>query len=282
MKRFLNQVRADLKHGIAEGYLRYVIVFVISVVLSNDFFQRMASSIQRGGIENVSFAEGLLSFFEGMDEYISGANSFFEIPVSFLLINIFLAFIIGDYATKDIYGFGKLTLVRSKTRWSWWNSKVLWCIASVLLFYLVIYAGVAFMYLVRIGIPKTALFEVREEVMRMIIPAGYQPGDMNILLWTVILLPVCTSIAVSMLQVTLAFLTSPIISYVITLAIFVFSAYFMKWFLVGNYLMIYRSSIINENGIVFRQALITDAVLFGAAFVGGYLYFRRFDVLSKE
>lgn len=56
----------------------------------------------------------------------------------------------------------------------------------------------------------------------------------------------------------------------------------MKWFMMGNYLMMYRNEFINQKGMNLGIALMVDAGVMIISIVAGYLYFRRYDVLDKD
>lgn len=283
MRGFLSQVLADFKQGIWKCYVKYMIVIVISMILANGFFTDMSLYIKKGLIDSrLSYGECVVYIFRGMKEFIPSPKNPFEVPTEFLLLNIFLAFIIGNYPMKNIHEFGMLTLIRSNNRLLWWLSKCLWNIASVITFYIMIYVGIAITYITHIGVTNDNIVQLNAKVIKYVLQTGNNQIDSKMLIISAIILPIATSIAISMLQMMLAFFIKPIVSYMVTVSIYIFSAYYMKWFMIGNYMMMYRNKSINENGMQIGKSLMIDIIIFTVSIITGYVYFKRYDVLSKD
>ena len=283
MKRFYRMVRSDISQGIFCGYLKYIVVFIISLIFTQNYFAKIENYIANGKIAGgVSIFDLLIYFFKGMKEYIPASNKSFEIPVEFLLLNILLAIIIGNYPMKDINGYGRTVLVRSYTRLSWWFSKCIWNVLSVITFYVAIYIGIIVIYAAHGGLSNGIRCMLNADLMSVIF--GVDLGNVNnsVLMITIIVLPIISSIAISMLQMTLAFYLNPIVSYVIIIAMYIFSAFYMKWFMMGNFMMMYRNEFINHKGMHLGISLIVDAGVAIISIVAGYLYFRRYDVLDRD
>ena len=94
-----------------------------------------------------------------------------------------------------------------------------------------------------------------------------------------IILPILTGIALSLFEMTMAFFTSPVISYISIITIAIFSAYYAKWFMPGNFLMSYRYIQVCNNGITLMTSVVVDVVIIAASIVIGKIYFNRCDVL---
>jgi len=202
MKRFYRMVQADIRQGILSAYLKYMIVLIVSIVFTQNYYAKVENYIVQGKVAGkVRILDLLIYFFKGMKEYIPASNRPFEIPVDFLLLNMLLAFIIWNYPMKDMNGYGRSILARSDTRMSWWLSKCIWNVLSVLTYYA---------------------------------------------------------------------------------AIYIFSAFYMKWFMIGSYLMMYRTDFINPNGMHLGKALVVNVCIIIISILTGYLYFRRHDVLDKN
>ena len=78
---------------------------------------------------------------------------------------------------------------------------------------------------------------------------------------------------------TMAFLTSAIISYISIITVAIFSAYYTVWFLPGNFLMTYRYTQVCENGVFLAKSVMVDVVIIVVSVIVGYVYFRKYDVL---
>ena len=283
MKRFYRMVQADIRQGILSAYLKYMIVLIVSIVFTQNYYAKVENYIVQGKVAGkVRILDLLIYFFKGMKEYIPASNRPFEIPVDFLLLNMLLAFIIGNYPMKDMNGYGRSILVRSDTRMSWWFSKCIWNVLSVLTYYATIYIGIIVMYVVHGGLSNGIKFVLNPDLLRTIFGTDLSDVNNSILIITIVILPIMTSIAISILQMTLAFYLNPIVSYIIVIAIYIFSAFYMKWFMIGNYLMMYRTDFINPNGMHLGKALVVNVCIIIISILTGYLYFRRHDVLDKN
>jgi len=258
-------------------------VLIISIVFTQNYYAKVENYIAKGKVVgDVTIFDLFIYFFKGMKEYIPSSDNPFEIPIDFLLLNIFLAIIIGNYPLKDISGYGRSVLVRSDTRLSWWFSKCIWNVLSVITFYATIYIGIIVMYVAHGGLRNGIKFMLNADLTKVIFGGDLGNVNSNIVMISIIVLPIITSIALSMLQMTLAFYINPIVSYVIIIAIYIFSAFHMKWFMMGNYLMMYRNEFINIRGVHLGISLIVDAGVIAISTVAGYLYFRSYDVLDKD
>lgn len=284
MKNFCSQVIADIRQGILRGYFKYIAVFIISIVFAVQFYLKAFNYRDRGLISGaVNFKDCVICLFKGMREYIPASNSPFEVPVEFLLLNLVLAYMIGNYPMKDLHGFGRAILLRSNTRLSWWLSKCIWNILTVLFFYMMIYLGIGFATSL-LGAESTASADVlnADLIKRFlqfdIASSGVDPRQ---LVAYAIILQIFTSIAISMLQMTLAFILNPIISYMFVVSMYIFSAYYMKWFMMGNFLMTFRIGLVNVKGMRLGTSLIVDVIVFATSAIVGYLYFRKYDVIQK-
>ena len=283
MKRFYRMVGLDIRQGIISAYLKYMVVLIISFAFTQNYYVKIENYIANGKVVGeVTFFDILIWFFKGMKEYIPTSNKPFEIPVDFLLLNIILAIIIGNYPMKDINGYGRSILVRSDTRLSWWFSKCIWNILSVITFYATIYIGIIVVYVAHGGLSSGIEYMLNADLMKAIFQVELGTINSRGLMISIIVLPIITSIAISMLQMTLAFYLNPIVSYVIIIAMYIFSAFYMKWFMIGNYLMMYRNEFVNQKGMHLGISLIVDVGVATISIVAGYIFFRRYDVLEKN
>lgn len=278
------QAAAELAQGIQSVWFRFLIPVAIGMLYSGEFFSKTARwGKYQNTVFRASFGDCLVYLFQGMKEYIPSPNTPFEVPIPFLLMNLVLAIFIGNYAMKDIHGFGKLKLVRCKSRAEWWFCKCLWNVLTVLLYYAALYAGVGIMCLVNCrALDQAALFGTHQEILKKFLSADnlQMLGSRELLIMTVIL-PLLTAIAMSLFQMAMAFLVSPTISFVIVIAVYTFSAYYMSWFLPGNFMMTYRYHQVNSGGVHLGPSVLVDVFLTAAAVLAGYWYFRKYDIYGE-
>lgn len=275
---FFVQVLAELKYGLVSGGYKFILPFIIGVDYADTFIRQIQTYMMtRKQSLQVSFMDCIVYVFRGMREFIPGNP--FEVPVNYLLIIILLALFIGNYPLKDLHGFGKNVLIRSRRKSDWWLSKCIWNIATVVIFFLSIYAGVAVRCVVSSS-TFSSIGNVNADVISVVLSCNKESiYNANVIGVMVLVLPVLTGIALSLFQMTMAFLTSAVISYISIITIAIFSAYYTVWFLPGNFLMTYRYMQICENGVFLATSLIVDVVIIVVSVIVGYVYFRKYDVL---
>ena len=129
MKLFIQEVQMDIKQGILYKYQRYVIAILLGCVLAMFYVTTCFHALDRGKISSMNFTLGdmLLYFFRGKEIYnpINGAE--FMIPTEYMMLQLYLSYMIGDYILKDLLGVGKNILVRTQKRVFWWLSKCVVC-----------------------------------------------------------------------------------------------------------------------------------------------------------
>lgn len=290
MKKIGLIIKNDFIQGILLQWKKYLLVVIVSFVVFIDFILRIRHGIQNETIVNVksSIADGLIYLFKGVREFQSGTNIQFDLPTAYILLNVLLAFIIGNYAVKDLYGYGKDILIRCRNKKHWWISKCVWNICSVTLFYVVIWIVLLIVNIVAgkislqpteqicygiIGLPQSMESE-------MTINSGIQ--QLQKLFVIAVVLPLLTSMAISAIQMTLAFVLSPIVSYICVIAFLIAGAFFNHPFLLGNYFMLLRSDLIISEGYNVVVAVFIDVVFVCLSFVGGYLFFKKTDLLENQ
>lgn len=266
--------------------MKYIVPFLIGTVTSEMYFiwfDRM--SLHTRLTSPASFGDALIFLFKGMKEFhpdIGGKS--FEVPVCYLLINIVLALIIGGHAVKDLHGFGKNRLLRYAGRLRWWVTSCIWNVCSVCIYYTLLYAGVVMICIFHYdnfdvsGIGQ--VIGIHDNAVRVMLSSEITGNvDTQQLFLMIIILPVVTSIAISLLQMTMEFIVLPSVSFIVVMVIYITSAFYMKWFMPGNYMMAYRMIPVNCDGISFGISLIFDIVISVVSVFVGYMFFRKYDVI---
>ncbi|SEW43032.1 hypothetical protein [[Clostridium] fimetarium] len=274
------QILSDLRQGIIRYYYKYIIIFFVACTIAIQFFLKTNIYIKKYNIaDETSVIDCFIYMFKGMKEYIPSTSNPFNVPFDFLLFNLILGLLIGYYPHKDLHGMGLQMMIKSKQRIFWWSSKCIWNMATVISYYAAIYMGI----LIAGMLFKTQITgEIHKELIHRMLGmeiVGYKQFEIIIFVG---LLPIISSIAISMFQMFLSFLVHPIVSYIIIIILYIFSAFYMKWFLPGNFLMFYRNYIVNPNGIHIFPSMMVNMIIILISFIVGYFYFRNVDILGKE
>ena len=252
MKLFIQEVQMDIKQGILYKYQRYVIAILLGCVLAMFYVTTCFHALDRGKISSMNFTLGdmLLYFFRGKEIYnpINGAE--FMIPTEYMMLQLYLSYMIGDYILKDLLGVGKNILVRTQKRVFWWLSKCVWCVITVIGFYAAVYLSAVLICMITGGSLTTAL---TPEIVQTVcgIPAAVNdvPVDLQVLRHTVCWLPLVTSVGMALFQMMLALVISPVIAYIVNVALLTAAAYYTVPFLQGNSFMMLRNACCVDGGV---------------------------------
>lgn len=277
----IKQIKHDISMGIFHSWKKYILVIFIFATACAFFESGIIHNITYGCIKcRPSLADYLVEIFKGMKVYDitnkSPSNSF-EIPVIWLMINLYLTYIVGSYPLNDLYGYGQQVLVHSKSRCQWWLSKCIWNICSVLVFYLIGYL-VIFIFSLCTGDISFTLNHDINLLVSQVNTSKFKSADVFLV---TVLLPIFTSVALCLLQMVVAFLSRPIFGCIVVICILVASAYNCLPFLIGNYLMILRNSVVIPNGVSTVVGISAGILLSVFSIIAGNIWFKKFDILDK-
>lgn len=264
------QIRAELKQGIVRRWYLYILPFALGAVSTAAFLNRYALlEAWTGELRAASFGDCFAYIFRGMQEYIPNQHQPFEVPVLFLLINILLAVLIGGYAAGELHGTGLNKLVRCRRRSDWWICKCIWNVISVLGYYAALIAGAVTAAFIASVKPGGAAFfsgiaPHKEVVVKLLFCENPDKLNDKMLCCMVFVLPVLTSMAVSLFQMTIELILQPWVSFMVLMANCVFSAFFMKGCWLGNYMMLYRMKPVNANGVDWQTGILINLLVIAA------------------
>lgn len=275
------QVKHDLLMGIAYAWKKYVVVLFVFIFLCAMFQKGVIIHREHMGMEGTpNFSDYIIDLYKGMDIFEKVDNGDrFQIPGGWMIINIFLTYIIGYYPLKDLKDYGSQILIRSKKRWQWWLSKCIWVIASVLIYYAIGYIVISIFSLFNGGVSLTPTYDINMSISK-VNTLDFTAG--KIIVMTMIL-PIIISIALSLIQMTISMVTTPILSNIVLIAIIVASAYYCHPLLLGNYLMILRNdAIVFGRGVNTMVGLGLGGVVSILAIIIGNLRFKKMDILDDK
>lgn len=270
-----------LKHDIRQGTIRtwqgylcaFVICFCGSVYLRN--------VIDTLAVSGRLFSSGtLIDYYmysvKGMEVYKLTKESFFQIPVYWFCYHIILAYIIGHYAEKDLSGYGRNSILASKTRVGWWLAKCVWCIFSVVLYYLMGFLGSAGYTIIAKG---KLSFAVTKDLMKNF-GQGLIYLENGEILVLVLLLPCLTSIAVSVLQLFFSLKIGSVVSFAGVCIVYVMSVYYTSPLLPGNYTMWSRNDVVGIGSDIYMSiGILLSLIITFIAVMLGIIYIDRKDII---
>ena len=190
------------------------------------------------GIENLSLLENLTYVFYGCKPFINSAaeGEVFTMPVIWMVIQLYLAYIIGGYPLNDMNKYGINLLVRTKSRTKWWMGKVIWGVLITAVAYVMGYLVILLLTLVTGG----DIGGIRPEAA-ILYNDDFSIFNNEQMFFMVFLFPMITSISVSVLQMTVMFLFNEVIAYGMVGFLFVAGAFYESPFLLSSNSMTARS-----------------------------------------
>ncbi|MGN0341152.1 MAG: hypothetical protein ACI4D0_11760, partial [Lachnospira sp.] len=172
----------------------------------------------------------------------------------------------------------------SGSRFSWWLGKFMWNIVTVIMYYLALFAGIFMTAVCNIGRFSQKTITIKpdiiywQNILRFENPDGTDRINVSmVLLFSAII--ILTSMAISLLQMSLEFYFGSIVSVILVVSIYVFSAFKLHDLMPGNYLMANRYDFVCSGGVQCDYAIIMDVVMLLVTFFAGLFAIKKYDVI---
>lgn len=279
MKRLRTLLTYDLRLGIAENTLKYLLLAVLAVVGAWGFGREYLAYLDYDLLtEHATVLDHLAYIFWG-GEPISEERDFRSpIPMLWLLIMITFTLIVGYYLYQQSEGFGRNILLKGESRNAWWLSKCIWCTVS---------AALAIASLV-VGVLLCGMFQglswggISWELLHMAqgVEGEYGTPVESVLLVT--LLPLLILSAIALWQQVLSLILQPFTALLLVVAYYLAASFYDSPFLLGTYVTFCRNEHVVSGGWSLADGLLGGAAAYLlAVLVGGALVKRR-DFLQKH
>ena len=259
-----------------------IIPIIVAMVISEGYFMWQESLIRFWNYEySGSLGDCLMYMFKGIREFQPLTDKEFIVPVVYLTINIIIAIFISGHAVKDLRGYGMSRLMRYGSRRRWWQSACAWNILCVLKYYACFYAGAAIMCAVHYrDLDSASPVMIHEDIINSMF-SGEAEGTIHtgLLLLMIVLLPVLTTMAMSLFQMALELYVFPSVSFICVLSVYIMSVFYMKPFMPGNYMMVYRMNQINPDGVGLMTGVLLDIAIIIVSIVVGYVGLKKRDII---
>lgn len=278
MRRFLKLTKYDIKMGYIENLIKIIAFICIGLVISIIGMNTINKYVLE---QNITTTLGdYICFVVGGPKHLFGGDlTEYIIPVLWLIIQVMIAYISGYYMVKDLHSYGQQILIRSNYRNKWWVSKCVWNIVTITSMYVILYGIIAIVAF--LGGAKMTMRLTPDVVMQLCninMLSGTHSEEMIILL----LMPLIVSITISMMQITIAIIVSPIVGFVVSQSIVFLSTIFEYKWLISNYAMLSHNKISCGSKIVYRQGILICIGIYICSWIIGLIYFRRCNILSKN
>ena len=284
IKTYFKLLKHDVYSGFSENKAKYLFSALAFIMLcAMVYFLSQHLLLEQTDGSGVPYsasntiADYLAFIFKGIEVYLPNSEEPFKIPIFWAILQILIALLVCNYPTKDLDTFAKNILIRVKSKRLWWNSKCLWIVLSVSVFYLLCLIIVVLFTTVLGSVSFDLTTSVSETLMGVYISpvAAY-----NLML--AFLVPLFVSIALSLLQMLLSFALKPMFSFIIVIAYCIVSAYLHTPFLIADYSMLLRNGLVYDGGLSSATMIGICLGFSVAVIVIGNFYANRMDLLPKE
>lgn len=280
MKKQLQLWKHDFIEGIWNRKVYFLLPIFVALISCISLHAKIEGNIKTGAMtDSGTFMDYWIYFIKGGKAYKFSWYSLFELPVRWMCIQVFLLISLVNYAFYDLHTWGYQVLARSKSRFQWWFSKIVWCTLYAVVFYMVCFLTIA-LYTAAKGIPFQLL--PSREAMAFFAKIKFLACGPKRLFCIVVILPVLLSVFMGLLQMVLSMCIKPVFSFVSVLVLFVISIYWNWGFLPGNWGMPYRIAPIRVKGLAAESCLVLLLCGIVICITAGYWIFKRQDILEKN
>ena len=261
LKAFRNILKMDLIHGF-DFYKKKLILFLAIMLILNI-----------GNVVAINNYNGnLIDLFFNVYKDLVFNERLLDIPMNWLIINVFLVFILGDFIAENIKRDSNYILLRSKKICLYWISKCTWIIINVVFIYLIL-MGMTYLIggcVLGFSFGSSHLIDVEliEEAHHLTI------------IISMILTYILTSIAMLFIQCILSIVINSRYSFFITAIIMTLSIVSKNKFLIGTHSMILRHSYFNgEIGLTIGFSIIYTVLMSIVLMLVGYRLLEQKDFI---
>ena len=274
-RRFLFQIRYDLKEGILRQYGKYIVVFLffLFMALRDCLGYRSLTEAMELSEKELSLGDCFLCSFGGMEFYRGQQD--FKINFVWIICYLYLAFLIAYYPFRDRNGFGKQVILRSGKITGWWLSKCLWTALSVILFHLVSYLSLIVSALFCGKLNMSLNYEFLTEIRDYPISPEITSGDVTKFL---ILLPI-VSASLYLIELLVSLITKPIYGIMAAALLLGITVFTTVTIIPWQATMFIRTDIADYEGANLITAVSLSTGLSVLTAIGGSVYLRRKDIL---
>ena len=272
----LKLLKRDIKLGIIERLTLFLIVLFTFFMVKDCSWAISDIQIRYSMQSSGTIMDYYVYCMTGMGFYQFDPTQSFAIPYLWFITQIGISYIIAYYAEKDFSENGVNVMVAGRSRSSWWFSKVIWCVLSVLLYFAAAFIACSVFALFRGAKPSLG---VTDEFMKVVFGYNMNYLPFKDLMLIVFVVPVAVTVGICLVQMFMSFVISPVTSFAVTCAVYILSAYYTAWFFPGSYTMWVRSSYFDERGLSPLSGLLIAAVMAVVVVVSGKMYFDQKDII---
>lgn len=269
-KQQIKLIKYDLIAGFRYNLKKYIILILFVAACCSVYYVQLNDSIDQ-------LDEIKAGYLDYVIEMLMGSPSFnlatgLKIPIQLIGIHIIIGSVVGYYPFDDINGYGKQIFIRTSKKSKWWNSKVIWCMTSVVFSYVLIFLTIFLFCLFTgqsiISSYHPEMFEITEQVYI---------GGMHFtsVVAYMFILPVVYSCFASLLQVSLSMIIGPILSFLVNMFLLFLGIVVTTPLILINYAMLLRNYMISGVNITGRVGLVVLCLGLAVTYFVGRIFVNK-------
>lgn len=279
MHMFMLQIKYDIREGIIQQWKKYAVLCVIYIACIVQFIMLCGANRH---IDTYTCGDMVMWMFDGVKKFDAGAKNNVDISSVYILPNVFIAYIVGNYVIKDLYGYGKDILIRTGNRIKWWLSKCIWCVLTSCMCYAVLYAVIVMAGICTGSFSFVPTKEVCYSLLHMDKQLIIDNPNLTGLMASMMVMSLVMTITFGIIQIAVGLIVSPTIAYIIVVSFLVVGAFSDNPLVISIYCMALRSGMYSPGGYNMWLGLLIMAVIIMCCIIAGTLYARRMDIISKK
>lgn len=267
----------DLTEGLRSLWRWYAGAVVLFVAVSASLvLQALALGMP---LADLSAGDFLLSYFAGTSQFFIFGGDPFRLPVIWAFVCLYALYLVLWFPYRDLLGFGRMAIVVGGSRWRWWLAKCVWTVVSIAAFFLCSLVVAALSSLLVGG--RFSLTVSEEMPFLLGLRESQLVGPPYSIGMPIIVVAVSLT-ALALLQLLLSLIAGPVISFACSISALFLSAFYFDPLLIGNSMMLARSSCLMEGGVSIFAGMCIAVSLAGVSILAGGFLFSRMDVTDKE
>lgn len=276
-KRLWPLIRHDISYGIVLRWKYYAAALFIFILSSFVFAAHANHFLHSSGISGaLGTFDFILNVFAGNKPFDASSQTGIKLSVLWLGFYAYLLSLTTFYASDDMKKSASSFILRVKSKVVWWAGKFIWCMLSVILYYVLFVlsaccASAAFGKLSVLVNPYVCseFFDINLH--------GASNGEIIV---ACLLLPFAVSLAVSSFHMMLSLVIRPIYSFILGICFIAAAAFRCHPMLIFNFTMAERNALFSPaSSISVKNGLISAVCLLLFSFFAGAAIIKRKDII---
>lgn len=269
-------IKHDIYEGIIQRWKYYTMAIAFFIMVNTAFvIHAQAFLSAEKSTEQLGINDLLINVMRGNFPFDPSLQKGIDLPIVWFAYHALLSLLIGFYIYDDLKGSASSVILRVHSKTKWWTSKIIWCVFSVCLYY-ILFLATCIIFILGFGNISAGSPYVCKMFFDISI-SHIENLELFFISWG---LPLIISISISIFQITISLIIKPLYSFFVIVCYLVISSFYCNQALIFNFAMVIRNSAFYSNSGITASAGITIAlfVTILSCFAGSF-FVKRKDIL---